>query len=82
MGKCTGTQFRRDGAHTKILALREDDRGCDADAYLNQKYNEYISYYDKSNILDLKLKDNLREIVFFGVESNISNSPPTLEILP
>ena len=67
---------------SRILALREDDRGCDADAYLNQKYNEYISYYDKSNILDLKLKDNLREIVFFGVGSNNSNSPPNIEILP
>jgi hypothetical protein len=64
------------------LALREDDRGVDADVYLNQKYNEYISYYDKSNILDLKLKDNLREIVFFGVGSNNSNSPQNIEILP
>jgi hypothetical protein len=61
---------------SKILALREDDRGCDADVFLNQKYNEYISYYDKSNILDLKIKDNLREVVFFG----ISESSQKLEI--
>ena len=64
---------------SKILALREDDRGVDADVYLNQKYNEYISYYDKSNILDLKLKDNLREIIFFGIGSN---NPPNIEISP
>lgn len=67
---------------SKILALREEDRGCDADVYLNQKYNEYVSYYDKSNILNDKIKDNLREVVFFGIGSSNSNSPPKIEILP
>jgi hypothetical protein len=61
--------------------LRESDRGVDADVYLNQKYNEYISFYDKSNILDLKIKDNLREIVFFGVGSSGVSPSSTLENL-
>jgi hypothetical protein len=51
---------------SKVLALQQSDRGVDADVYLNQKYNEYVSFYDKSNILNTAVKDNLKELVFFG----------------
>ena len=56
---------------SKVLALQQADRGVDADVYLNQKYNEYVSFYDKSNILNTAVKDNLKELVFFGTSSTV-----------
>jgi len=52
---------------SKVLSLKPDDRGIDADIFLNQKYSEYITYYDKSNILNLCIKDKLVDVDFFGV---------------
>jgi hypothetical protein len=54
---------------SKILTLKPNDRGIDADIFLNQKYSEYISFYDKSNILKFEIKDKLIEVEFFGIST-------------
>jgi hypothetical protein len=62
--------FRLSSEISKVLSLKEDDRGVDADIFLNQKYNEYITFFDKSNIFEGEIKDKLKELHFFGIESS------------
>jgi len=52
---------------SKVLKLKQDDRGIDADIFLTQKYNEYITYHDKSNILNFEIGDKLVNVEFFGI---------------
>jgi hypothetical protein len=44
----------------KMLSLKKSDRSTDADAFLNDMYNQYIKLFEKSNLLHNEFIDNLK----------------------
>jgi hypothetical protein len=58
----TKSYYKLSSDIAKVLKLKQDDRGTDADIYLTQKYNEYITYYDKSHVLNFEIGDKLIDI--------------------
>jgi len=49
----------------KILSLKNEDRACDGDKFLNDSYNQYIKLFERSNLLDIDFKDKMK-IEFFN----------------
>jgi len=45
----------------KILSLKTEDRAIDGDQFLNDIYNEYIKLYDRSNLNENELNDQLKK---------------------
>jgi hypothetical protein len=54
----------------KILSLRNEDRACDGDKFLNDSYNQYIKLFERSNLLDIDFKDKMK-IEFFNIDVGI-----------
>jgi hypothetical protein len=45
----------------KMLSLKKSDRSIDADQFLNDIYNNYIKLFEKSNLLQSEIIDNLKK---------------------
>ena len=46
----------------KTLIQNRKERSIDGPQYMNDKYNEYIKLFEKSNILKIEFKDNLKPV--------------------
>lgn len=47
----------------KVLCLDRKNRPQDSTIFMNEHYNRYIKLYEQSNIINKKMKDNLRPII-------------------
>jgi hypothetical protein len=45
----------------KMLSLKKSDRSIDADQFLNDVYNTYTKLFEKSNLLQVEIIDNLKK---------------------
>jgi hypothetical protein len=55
----------------KTLIQKRTERSIDGPQFTNDKYNEYIKLFEKSNILKIEFKDNLKPIhLNIGISSD------------
>jgi len=52
----------------KVLSLKIDDRNTDGGIFMNEVYGEYIKLFERSNLMDIDMKDKLKLELPFGVE--------------
>jgi|APCry1669189883_1035261.scaffolds.fasta_scaffold52495_1 hypothetical protein len=57
----------------KVLSLKNEDRQCDGDKFLNDIYNSYVKLFDRSNLLDIEFKDKLKIEFFNNIEPDSIN---------
>jgi hypothetical protein len=64
----------------KMLSLQREHRNVSALSFLDEKYQEYIKYVSTSNVLTIKIKDNLEEIPI-TLDTKVYNDNEVIEII-
>jgi len=62
-----------------MLNLKIDDRGIDGDQFLNNIYNDYVKLYDRTNLNENELVDNLKQNMKTYIDDNYNKSFKYLE---
>lgn len=63
----------------KMLNLKIEDRGIDGDQFLNNIYNDYVKLYDRTNLNENELTDNLKQNMKTYIDDNYNKSFKYLE---
>ena len=52
----------------KVLSLKIDDRNTDGGIFMNEMYSEYIKLFERSNLMNVEMKDRLKLEMPFGIK--------------